>query len=45
MKNIIEIEKINKLRNYYEAKVKEIENSFFSILRRISAKRMTDLNN
>ena len=36
-------ETLNKLRNYYEAKVKEIESSFFSILRTISAKRMTDL--
>ena len=33
-----------KLRELYENKVKEIESSFFNILKIITAKRMTDMN-
>ena len=35
---------LKKLRELYENKVKEIESSFFNILRIITAKRMTDMN-
>ena len=35
---------LKKLRELYEKKVKEIESSFFNILKIITAKRMTDMN-
>ena len=35
---------LKKLRELYENKVKEIESSFFNILKIITAKRMTDIN-
>ncbi len=35
---------LKKLRELYENKVKEIESSFFNILKIITAKRMTDMN-
>ena len=35
---------LKKLRELYENKVKEIESSFFNILKLITAKRMTDIN-
>ena len=35
---------LKKLRELYENKVKEIESSFFNILKIITAKKMTDMN-
>ena len=35
---------LKKLRELYENKVKEIESSFFNILKIITAKRMIDIN-